>query len=82
MGLPVNRLIIATNENDILDRFMKSGIYKTDTVVKTTSPSMDIQIASNFERLLYEVYDKSDKLTASEMLKFEVNKTLKINKRN
>ena len=79
MGLPVNRLIIATNENDILDRFMKSGIYKTDTVVKTTSPSMDIQIASNFERLLYEVFDKSEKLTASEMLKFEVNKTLKIN---
>ena len=62
MGLPVNRLIIATNENDILDRFMKSGIYKTDTVVKTTSPSMDIQIASNFERLLYEVFDKSEKL--------------------
>ena len=59
MGLPVNRLIIATNENDILDRFMKSGIYKTDTVVKTTSPSMDIQIASNFERLLYEVFDLS-----------------------
>ena len=82
MGLPVNRLIIATNENDILDRFMKSGIYKTDTVVKTTSPSMDIQIASNFERLLYEVFDKSEKLTASEMLKFEVSKIIKINKDN
>ena len=52
MGLPINKLIIATNENDILDRFINSGNYSIESVTKTTSPSMDIAIASNFERLV------------------------------
>jgi threonine synthase len=53
MGLPVERLIIATNRNDILTRFVHSGVYAAGEVYPTLSPSMDIQIASNFERYLY-----------------------------
>lgn len=58
MGLPIDRLIIATNDNDILDRTLKSGEYRTTGVVATTSPSMDIQVSSNFERLLFEASDR------------------------
>ncbi|TIV67036.1 MAG: threonine synthase, partial [Mesorhizobium sp.] len=54
MGLPVERLIIATNDNDILARTLSSGEYRTKGVFATTSPSMDIQVSSNFERLLFE----------------------------
>jgi len=54
MGLPVDRLVIATNDNDILARTLASGAYEMKGVVATTSPSMDIQISSNFERLLFE----------------------------
>ena len=54
MGLPVEKLVIATNENDILDRFLKSGTYeRSDKVAVTLSPAMDILISSNFERLLW-----------------------------
>src|SRR5713226_1397729 len=56
MGLPVDRLIIATNVNDILVRAIANGSYDPREVVPTTSPSMDIQVASNFERVLFEVY--------------------------
>ncbi len=58
MGLPIERLVIATNDNDILDRTLKSGEYRMTGVVATTSPSMDIQISSNFERLLFEASDR------------------------
>ncbi|MBT8042459.1 MAG: threonine synthase [Pontiella sp.] len=53
MGLPISKLILATNENDILSRFFNTGIYGMADVVPTISPSMDIQVASNFERYLY-----------------------------
>jgi len=53
MGLPIKKLILATNENDILSRFFNTGIYGMAGVVPTISPSMDIQVASNFERYLY-----------------------------
>ncbi|MEC0090316.1 threonine synthase [Paenibacillus macquariensis] len=53
MGLPIHKLIIATNENNILERFVKSGEYKPGEFKSTHSPSMDIQVASNFERYLY-----------------------------
>lgn len=53
MGLPIHRLILATNENDILARFFQTGTYHAGTVAHTLSPSMDIQVASNFERYLY-----------------------------
>ncbi|MGE3830393.1 MAG: threonine synthase, partial [Parvibaculaceae bacterium] len=55
MGLPIDRLIIATNDNDILDRTLKSGRYEVKGVKPSTSPSMDIQVSSNFERLIFEV---------------------------
>lgn len=55
IGLPIEKLVVATNENDILARFLASGRYERSTVVPTTSPSMDIQVASNFERLLLEL---------------------------
>jgi threonine synthase len=58
MGLPVERLIVATNRNDILARFFESGVYRAGAVVPTTSPSMDIQVASNFERLLADLYER------------------------
>ncbi len=54
MGLPVGRLVVATNENDILERALASGVYETKKVHETASPSMDIQVSSNFERLLFE----------------------------
>ncbi len=54
MGLPIEQLVIATNDNDILARTLASGSYETRGVVATTSPSMDIQVSSNFERLLFE----------------------------
>jgi threonine synthase len=53
LGLPIDRLVIATNANDILDRTLKSGRYEITGVHATTSPSMDIQVSSNFERLVY-----------------------------
>jgi threonine synthase len=58
MGLSIDRLVIATNVNDILARTIASGIYDLRAVVPTASPSMDIQVASNFERLLFEVLDR------------------------
>lgn len=58
MGLPVQGLAIATNDNDILARALASGRYEMTGVVPTTSPSMDIQISSNFERLLFEAYGR------------------------
>lgn len=58
MGLPVDRLIVATNTNDILVRTLSTGAYELRDVVATSSPSMDIQVSSNFERLLFEAYHR------------------------
>jgi threonine synthase len=61
MGLPIRRLILATNENDVLDEFFRTGVYrvrKTDQVAHTSSPSMDISKASNFERFIYDAVDR------------------------
>ena len=58
MGLPIDRLVIATNQNDILDRCLKTGRYDIGTVAPSISPSMDIQISSNFERALFDAYDR------------------------
>ena len=58
MGLPIERLAIATNSNDILARTLASGDYRTAGVHATQSPSMDIQVSSNFERLLFDAYDR------------------------
>ena len=67
MGLPIERLVIATNNNDILARTLESGRYETRKVVETTSPSMDIQISSNFERLLFEAADRDAALVRRQM---------------
>ena len=58
MGVPIERLMVATNRNDILARFFETGLYRKGTVHKTLSPSMDIQVASNFERLLADLSDR------------------------
>jgi threonine synthase len=58
MGLPIDRLVIATNVNDILPRTLATGAYELREVVPTASPSMDIQVASNFERILFEIYER------------------------
>ena len=58
MGLPIERLVIATNQNDILNRALRSGSYVTDGVRPSISPSMDIQVSSNFERVLFDAYGR------------------------
>ncbi|MCL4128318.1 UNVERIFIED_CONTAM: hypothetical protein GTU68_043942 [Idotea baltica] len=58
MGLPIDRLIIATNQNDILHRTMESGDHAKTGVTPSISPSMDIQVSSNFERLVFDLYDR------------------------
>jgi threonine synthase len=58
MGLPIDRLIVATNHNDILHRTVDSGAHEKQGVEPSTSPSMDIQVSSNFERLLFDLYDR------------------------
>jgi threonine synthase len=67
MGLPVDRLVVATNVNDILVRAFATGAYEIRDVVPTTSPSMDIQVSSNFERLLFDAYDRDGKQVAALM---------------
>ena len=67
MGLPINKLIVATNQNDILHRAISRGSYEVEKVAETISPSMDIQIASNFERLIYDLNNGDDFLTAKVM---------------
>ena len=66
MGLPIDKLLLATNENNILTRFINKGDYSLGDVVQTVSPSMDIQIASNFERYLFHLYgDSSERVKAA-----------------
>ncbi len=58
MGLPIERLVIATNQNDILHRTLQNGEHRKEGVEPSISPSMDIQVSSNFERLLFDLYDR------------------------
>jgi len=67
MGLPINKLVVATNQNDILHRAISKGSYEVEKVTETISPSMDIQIASNFERLIYDLNDCDDGKTINVM---------------
>jgi len=69
MGLPIDKLIVATNENDILHRAISKGDYVSKEVKETLSPSMDIQLASNFERLIYYVNNSNSEKTAEIMKK-------------
>lgn len=67
MGLPIEKLVIATNVNDILARTLETGRYETRGVTATTSPSMDIQVSSNFERLLFDAADRDSALIKRQM---------------
>ena len=67
MGLPIDRLVIATNANDILRRTLETGRYEKQGVAATQSPSMDIEISSNFERLLFDAQDRDAAATARQM---------------
>ena len=73
MGLPIDKLIVATNENDILHRAITKGDYISKEVRETLSPSMDIQLASNFERLIYYVNNSNSEKTAEIMKKIKLN---------
>lgn len=67
MGLPIDRLVIGTNQNDILHRTLETGRHVKEGVAPSISPSMDIQISSNFERLLFELYDREGPAVAALM---------------
>ena len=70
MGAPLRHLIVASNQNDILTRFFESQSMNATTVHPTLSPSMDIQVSSNFERLLFEMNDRDGAVTASQLARF------------
>ncbi len=71
MGLPVARLIIATNRNDVLHRVMTTSTYGRQPLAHTLSPSMDITVSSNFERLLFDLYDRDGAALADLMRRFD-----------
>ena len=81
MGLPIDKLIVATNENDILHRAISKGEYISKKVQETISPSMDIQLASNFERLIYYINNSNSEITTDIMKKIKQN-TYHIEKSN
>ena len=72
-GLPIKKLILATNENNILTRMVKSGDYSKGEVVATISPSMDIQVASNFERYLFHLFGESPARVNAAIEEFSAN---------
>ncbi len=78
MGLPVAKLIVATNVNDILHRALSAGDYSVGTVTPTAAPSMDIQVSSNFERLLFDLHGRDGAALAATMQGFESSKKLDI----
>ncbi|KAB7647496.1 threonine synthase [Polymorphobacter fuscus] len=78
MGLPIDRLIVATNQNDILHRALSLGDYSTGSVTPTDAPSMDIQVSSNFERLLFDLGGRDGAVTAAEMRGFESARAMAI----
>ena len=77
MGLPIDKLVVGTNENDILHRFFSKGEYKRTDVKETLSPSMDIQISSNFERYLFDLAEESSEQLQLWMAEFEQSGKLK-----
>ncbi|MFS0753368.1 threonine synthase [Noviherbaspirillum sp. 1P10PC] len=76
MGLPIDQLVVATNENDVLDEFFRTGIYrvrKSSETYHTTSPSMDISKASNFERFIYDLLGRDGERVAALFRKVETH---------
>lgn len=80
MGLPISKLIIATNENDLLYKFLRNGIYRPSKVKFSISPSMDIQVASNFERLISSYYNNNSKKISALMKQLSSKGFYKIDK--
>ena len=78
MGLPIERLIVATNVNDILHRALSEGDYSAGEVTPTAAPSMDIQVSSNFERLLFDVGGRDGLAMAEQMAGFEASKAMRL----
>ncbi len=78
MGLPVDRFFVGSNRNDILTRFFATGILETGSVEPSLSPSMDIQVSSNFERLLFELYDRDGAAVADAMARFRAEGRLDV----
>ncbi|UUX98003.1 threonine synthase [Sphingomonas sp. J315] len=78
MGLPVAKLIVATNVNDILHRALSSGDYSAGTVTPTAAPSMDIQVSSNFERLLFDLAGRDGPALAAQMAGFRSSKAMRL----
>ncbi|MFA7596889.1 MAG: threonine synthase [Novosphingobium sp.] len=78
MGLPVERLIVATNVNDILHRALSDGDYSQGTVTPTAAPSMDIQVSSNFERLLFDAGGRDGLALAEQMRGFEQTRAMRL----
>jgi threonine synthase len=78
MGLPVGRLVIATNANDIMARALNDGVYEAGAAHHTLSPSMDIQVASNFERALFEASGRDAAWTAQAMADFARTRRLEL----
>src|SRR5690606_16396455 len=78
MGLPVEQLIVATNVNDILHRALSEGDYSVGTVQPTSSPSMDIQVSSNFERLLFDLHGRDGAALRATMEGFEANRRMNL----
>ncbi len=78
MGLPVARLIVATNVNDILHRALTTGNYSAGSVTPTATPSMDIQVSSNFERLLFDLSGRDGTAVSGMMAGFERDRTMSI----
>ena len=81
MGLQIEKLIVATNENDILERAINLGIYKPGEVKPSLSPSMDVQVSSNFERLLFDALEFDDKKVAESMKLLTLNGSYKIDEK-
>ena len=80
MGLPIERLVVATNANDILARALTNGTYSAGQAQQTLSPSMDIQVASNFERALFEAANRDGVWVSKAMREFAATRTLAIPK--
>jgi threonine synthase len=78
MGLPIRRLLVATNVNDILHRALSAGDYAKGAVQQTVTPSMDIQVSSNFERLLFELAGRDGTALAAQMHGFEASGAMRL----
>ncbi|MEM6595111.1 MAG: threonine synthase [Pseudomonadota bacterium] len=78
MGLPIEKLVIATNQNDILHRTLETGAYTTEGVTPSISPSMDIQVSSNFERALFYAYCQDGKAVAEQMASLKAGGSFQI----